>query len=135
MRGTGRKESVQEVSLGEWIVAGISALIVLTMIVFLVSHVVANEKGLPNVSVVAVGGVLQASGGFLVEFEARNTGEKTAAAVAVEGVLLDGTEEVERSSVTIDYVPERGRATGALQFQNDPRRYRMVLKAAGFIVP
>ena len=95
MKGTGRKESVQDVSVGEWIVAAISTLIVLAMIGFLVRNVVADGKGLPDVQVHAVGEVLQATNGFIVEFEARNTGETTAAAVDVEGVLFDGAEEVD----------------------------------------
>jgi uncharacterized protein (TIGR02588 family) len=135
MKGTGRKESVHDVSVGEWIVAGISTLIVLTMIGFLVRHLIVDGKTPPDVHVHVVGEVLQASNGFVIEFEARNTGEKTAAAVDIEGALFDGTEEVERSHVTIDYVPEKGRRSGALQFRNDPRRYRLELRASGFMVP
>ena len=50
-------------------------------------------------------------------FNVINNGEQTASNVEIEGVLKNGSESVETSGVTIDYVPSKSEAKGGLFFK------------------
>jgi uncharacterized protein (TIGR02588 family) len=57
-----------------------------------------------------------AGAAWLAEVEVRNLGDRTAAAVEVEGRLGDQT-----AAATLDYVPAHGRRRLTLSFDADPR--------------
>ncbi len=62
--------------------------------------------------------VTPSAGGYLAEIEVTNTGRETAAAVDVVGAL----EGASPSTVTLDYVPAKGRAKAWLHFDRNPAR-------------
>jgi len=120
--------------LAEWIVAAMSAVLVLGMIGFLVYDVVASPERPPDVTI-EVDSIQQAGPGYLVLFRARNTGRTTAADLVVKGELEADTGSVEGSETTIDYVPAGGFQRGGLYFTRDPRRLKLRLRAQGYREP
>lgn len=118
----------------EWAVAVASALVVLAAIGFLVYGAVTGAGTPPEIRV-RVERIVPQPHGFVVEFRARNTGGTTAAGVPIRGRLLGAEGEVESAETTIDYVPPESERRGGLFFQNDPRRYRVEIRAEGYDVP
>lgn len=67
----------------------------------------------------------------VVRIEAVNRGDRTAAAVTVEGAGPGaGT-----ASITLDYVPGRSRTAGALTFDGDVTGAPLSLRATGWVDP
>lgn len=54
---------------------------------------------------------------------------------AVHGALLRGDSVGETSEAVLDHVPGRSVRHGGLFFRNDPRAYRLELRAAGYQEP
>jgi uncharacterized protein (TIGR02588 family) len=120
--------------VAEWIVATLSAALVLGVIGFLIYDGVAHPSTPPDVTV-KVDSVVPAGPGYLVLIRADNRGRNTAADLTVEGVLEADTGTVETSETTIDYVPAGGQQRGGLYFERDPRTLRLRLRAHGFRKP
>jgi uncharacterized protein (TIGR02588 family) len=68
---------------------------------------------------VIVDSVAKASSGYLARITVHNTGGSTAAQVEIEGELTVGGE-MERSEVTLDYVPDRSQKHAGLMFRRNP---------------
>jgi uncharacterized protein (TIGR02588 family) len=118
----------------EWVAAAVSTLLVLGVVGYLLYDAVARPRTPPSIQVVA-DTVLQSGGLWLVEFRASNGGHETAAAVKIEGELMQGDSSVESSEAVLDYVPGRSVRNGGLFFQRDPRAYRLELRAHGYQEP
>ena len=95
---------------------------------------VAGDSSPPDVAV-HVEAITPVQNGFLVEFRAVNDGGSTAAGLTVEGELQDGTQIVETSHTTVEYVPSHSERQGGLFFLEDPRQYDLQLRAKGYEVP
>jgi uncharacterized protein (TIGR02588 family) len=121
-------------STAEWIVAAVSALLVLGVIGFLVYDGMVSPQTPPDVRV-EVDSIQQAGPGFLVLLRARNHGHNTAADVIVEGELMGDSGPVETSETTIDYVPAGGQQRAGLYFTRDPRSLELRLRAHGYRDP
>lgn len=96
---------------------------------------VATGEGRPPAIVVEPGETRVVEGRYLVEIDVRNTGDRTAAAVVVEGALLHGDEVVELREVELDYVSPRAEHGGALVFSRDPAQYQLELHAKSWTDP
>jgi uncharacterized protein (TIGR02588 family) len=118
----------------EWVAAAVSTLLVLGVVGYLLYDAVARPHTPPALTVQA-DTVLKAGGMWLVEFRAENRGHATAAAVKVEGALMEGEETVEASEAVLDYVPGESVRRGGLFFRADPRAYRLELRAHGYQEP
>jgi len=116
----------------EWLAAalGLAALLFVFAVIGR-EAILAETAQLPAIEVQARR-VLPVPGGFVVEFEALNRSNGTAAAVTIEGVLGD---EVETSTATLDYVAGNASAKGGLFFTQDPRKHPVALRALGFQTP
>ncbi len=101
-------------ALLEWAMGGLGLLIVLAVLAVVV--VEASGPRLPASPEARLQSARPAAGRWLAEVEVRNTGDRTAAAVEVEGRL--GSET---ATATLDYVPAHGRETVVLTFDADPR--------------
>ncbi len=119
----------------EWMAAGLGLALLLAMLAIIGMEAVSGGTGESPAIAVSATRVAAAPGGFLVEVEARNTSGGTAAAVQVEGALMDGETEAEASSLTFDYVPGHSRRKGGLFFTRDPRKHRLELRALGYQSP
>jgi uncharacterized protein (TIGR02588 family) len=121
-------------STAEWIVAALSALLVLGVIGFLIYDGLGSPKTPPDVRV-EVDSIQQAGPGFLVLLRARNMGNNTAADVIIEGELMTDSGRVETSETVIDYVPAGGEQRAGLYFIRDPRKAKLRLRAHGYREP
>jgi uncharacterized protein (TIGR02588 family) len=122
------------VSPWEWVAAGVSALLVLG-VVGIMLHEGLDAPSTPPLIDVRVDSVIAVSGGYLVEFTAHNSGQSTAAGVTIEGELKADTGAVEKSGVTIDYVPAEAHRKGGLYFSKNPRQYRLEIRPRGYDRP
>ncbi len=77
----------------------------------------------------------QTASGFLVRITAVNEGGTTAEGVIVEAELRSGTEPVERSRTTIDYLPPRSEKKAGLFFTRDPRQLDLQVRSLGYEEP
>jgi uncharacterized protein (TIGR02588 family) len=94
----------------------------------------AGDSSPPDV-MVRVDSILTTRNGFLVTFQAVNEGGSTAEGLTVEGELRSGTDSLEMSNTTIEYVPSHSEREGGLFFTLDPRRYELQLRAKGYEKP
>jgi uncharacterized protein (TIGR02588 family) len=90
--------------------------------------------GPPDVAIEVVE-IVPGQGGYLVEVDADNRGNRTATDLQFEGVLSDHGREVETAEGTIDYVPSRSRRRGGLVFEHDPRGLELEIHVRGFGLP
>ena len=63
------------------------------------------------------------------------TAAATAAAVQIEGELLDGERVIATSQVTLDYVPGNSERRGGLFFREDPEAHGLKVRALGYAEP
>lgn len=118
----------------ETIAASIGAVLALGTIGIIVWDGIEDE-GRPALITLSAGAVHTHAEGFVVEIVAENSGDETAAELLVEGVLRQGTEAVETSEATFDYVPSRSSRRGALYFSADPREHALELRPKGYREP
>jgi uncharacterized protein (TIGR02588 family) len=128
------KEKIKDAPLWMWGIALLGLALVLGSIVFVLYEAAAGDSSPPDVTV-QVDSIHPTRNGFLVEFRAVNEGGSTAEGLTVEGELRDGTESVETSHTTIEYVPSHSEREGGLFFTLDPRRYELQLRAKGYERP
>lgn len=118
----------------EWVVAALGALILVSMIGYMLFYGLTQQSGPPRI-VLEAGAVTESAGGYLVEFTARNEGPSTAAALHIKGQLMDGAEILEEAEAQLDYVPEHSKREGGMFFDQDPREHTLVLSSEGYSKP
>jgi uncharacterized protein (TIGR02588 family) len=99
----------------EWATAGLGLLVVAAALGLTLFQALNGSESPPDLSLIA-GDARQTAGGWVVDVEAVNHGDETAAAVHIEGRV-----GVERANADLDYVPAHGEATATLRFDADPR--------------
>ena len=125
---------LKEAPLWMWGIALLGLALVLGSIVFMLYEAAAGDSSPPDVTV-QLDSIRPTQNGFLIEFRAINQGGTTAAGLTVEGELRKGTESVETSNTTIEYVPSHSERRGGLFFKSDPRQYELQLRAKGYEKP
>ena len=128
------QEKLDNAPLWMWGIGLLGLVLVLGSIGLALYEAVVGDSSPPNVTV-KVEGIIPAQNGFLVEFRVLNEGGTTAAGLTVEGELRNGTEILETSETTIEYVPSRSERTGGLFFTRDPGQYELELRAKGYEMP
>ncbi|MCP9496061.1 MAG: hypothetical protein MSG64_16560 [Pyrinomonadaceae bacterium MAG19_C2-C3] len=118
----------------EWIVATVGLVLVVSAIGFMLYRAIKGNASPPVISI-SVDSIMPTGDKFLVTFRAVNHGELTAAGLTVEGELRSGTQSVETSSATLNYVPSRSKRRGGLFFINDPRKFELKLRPKGYEQP
>lgn len=131
-RGGGRRNG--QTSRWEWVAAAVGTVLVLGTVGLLLHEAFTGSDSPPAVTV-HVDGILPLENGYLVRIRAENSGGETAAGLTVEGELKSDTGSVEKSDVTIDYVPANGKRLGGLFFQEDPRRHELTVRPKGYDRP
>jgi uncharacterized protein (TIGR02588 family) len=125
---------IKDAPLWMWGIALLGLTLVLGSIVFMLYEAAAGDSSPPDVTV-RVDSILPTRNGFLVKFRAVNEGGSTAEGLTVEGELRNGTEGVETSNTTIEYVPSHSEREGGLFFTSDPRQFELRLRAKGYEKP
>lgn len=128
------REKLNEAPLWMWGIALLGLVLVLGSIGFMLYEAAAGDSSPPNVTV-RIDSILPTQSGFLVEFRVVNEGGSTAEGLTVEGELKRGTERVETSNTTIEYVPSHSEREGGLFFTFDPRQYELLVRAKGYEKP
>ena len=132
---TGQVEQpAEEISVWEWLVAAVGLVLVLGSVGFMLYQAFDREQAPPNVTV-HVDSVLALDSAYLLQFRAINRGEEAAAGVTIEGELKSDTGAVETGQVTVDYIPSQSERRGGLFFREDPRRFRVEVRATGYQRP
>ena len=131
-----QNESAKEhkIPVLEWVAAAIGLVLVVGAIGFMFYQALFFESKPPNISI-TIESVTPNDAGYLVAFKAANNGDKTAASVAIEGELKNGDESVEKSSVTIGYVPSYSETSGGLFFSKNPQNFDLKIRATGYEQP
>jgi uncharacterized protein (TIGR02588 family) len=134
-RSTSQKQQEKDaIPIWEWIVAGVGLLLVSGVIGFLLYEAFTGSRLPPDVKL-SVDSVVEIRNGFLVRITAVNEGGMTAEGVIVEAELRSGTEPVERSRTTIDYLPPRSEKKAGLFFTRDPRQLDLQVRPLGYEEP
>ena len=128
------QEKLDEAPIWMWGIGLLGLVLILGSIGFALYEAAVGDSSPPDVTV-QVAGIVPAQNGFLVEIRVVNNGGETAAGLTVEGELRNGTEIVETSNITIEYVPSRSERQGGLFFTLDPREYDLRLRAKGYETP
>src|SRR5688572_8606945 len=126
-RSTSQKQQEKDaIPIWEWMVAGVVG--------FLIYEAFTGKRLPPDVKL-SVDSVVEIRNGFLVRITAVNEGGMTAEGVIVEAELRSGTEPVERSRTTIDYLPPRSEKKAGLFFTRDPRQLDLQVRSLGYEEP
>ena len=134
-RSTSQKQQEKDaIPIWEWIVAGVGLVLVAGVIGFLIYEAFTGKRLPPDVKL-SVDSVVEIRNGFLVRITAVNEGGITAEGVIVEAELRSGTEPVERSRTTIDYLPPRSEKKAGLFFTRDPRQLDLQVRSLGYEEP
>jgi uncharacterized protein (TIGR02588 family) len=128
----GRRHSA--VPTWEWVVAGIGLLMLLALVGF-TTYRIFTDRNAPPTFTTEVETIVPSGDSYLVTFHVTNVGDQTAAAVNVEGRLLEGEKEVERSVATLTYAPAHSTRTATLIFMKDPRLHGLEIRPVGFEKP
>jgi uncharacterized protein (TIGR02588 family) len=132
--GSQNQQEENAIPIWEWIVAAIGFVLVASVIGFLLYEAIAGKRLPPDVKL-SVDSVVQTRNGYLAKIVAVNEGGMTAAGVVIEGELRRGTESLERSWTTIDYLPPRSEQRGGLFFTRDPREFELQVRPFGYVEP
>lgn len=114
----------------EWAVGGAGALIFCAMLAVLI-WAGLNGADRPPAIRVSVDGIARTETGYVLEIEARNEGELTAANVEITARLANGEE----SAATFDFLPPRSVRRGGFFFAHDPRGADLHISAGGYADP
>ena len=126
--------SKQEIPPAEWAAAGVGLMIVLAILAFLLMKAVQDPASPPDISIKVVGVEAQ-QGKYLVRLQVFNNGGSTAAQLAVEGTVAPQNGEMQRSQLTLDYVPAHSKRGAGLFFTTDPMKARLEVRAIGYQTP
>lgn len=134
-RSTSQKQQEKDaIPIWEWIVAGVGLVLVASVIGFLIYEAFTGNRLPPDIKL-SVDSVVQTGNGYLVKVTAVNEGGQTAEGVNIEGELRTGTESLERSRTTIDYLPPRSEKRAGLFFTRDPRKFELHVRPLGYEEP
>ena len=121
-------------SLWEWVISGISALLVLGTVGYVFYKAVAEPTTLPQV-VIEQEKIQPGVGGYVVTFWAHNRGGLTAKDLGIEGRLVSDTGVIATRSTGITFLPGESRRKAGLFFPVDPRLYKLEIYPVGYDVP
>lgn len=117
----------------EWTVFGVSAVLIATVIGFLVFESATIGDALPDIQL-RLGTPEARSGYFAVPLEVTNKGDQTAEGVHIEVVLRAAGKE-ERADLEIAFLPRRGAREAWVTFKTDPRNGTLEVRVLGYEKP
>ena len=117
----------------EWTVFGVSAVLIATVIGFLVFESATIGDALPDIQL-RLGTPEARSSYFAVPLDVTNKGDQTAEGVHIEVVLRAGGKE-ERADLEIAFLPRRGAREAWVTFKTDPRNGTLEARVLGYEKP
>ena len=118
----------------EWMIGALGLILVLGTIGFLIYHALKDKNTPPDLSV-QTDAVIKIENGYFVKFSVYNKGDDNAADVVVEAKIKQNGEDLETSSVTIDYAPSDSKREGGLFFTKNPGEGIFEIRALGYTKP
>lgn len=119
----------------EWASAAVGALLAIGILIFIAIEALDSSATRPPLLEVRPTGVFQDSGLYVVEVTVANRTGQTAAAVEIQGELMQGGSPVETSNATLSYVPGHSERNAGLIFGRDPRAHQLQVRATGYEQP
>ncbi|MCY7375825.1 MAG: hypothetical protein LH472_07615 [Pyrinomonadaceae bacterium] len=124
----------KETPVWEWIIAAAGLIMVVAALGTTLYRAVIEEST-PPILEISVTSVEPTANGYHVKFNVKNTGNQTAAGLAIEGELKNGAESVETSSATLAYAPAHSERGGGLYFTKNPQQFDLQIRATGYEKP
>lgn len=118
----------------EWAVFGVSLVLVLGLIGFLVYDAATDGTRPPDLRV-RLGRAERTAGGYAVPIEVRNQGDETAEGVHVEVALEIPGHEPEKADLEIAFVPRQSVRQAWVTFPVDPAAGRLTGRVLGYEMP
>ena len=118
----------------EWLTAAVGLILVAGTIGFLIYQTATEKHAPPDLSV-ETDSFIKTEKGYLVKFSVYNKGDENAADVVVEGKIARGGEDLETSSVTIDYSPSHSKREAGLFFTKNPKEFELNIRPLGYKKP
>ncbi len=129
-----KRRRVEKPPALEWLIAAAGLILVVGTIGFLIYQAVTDKNTPPDLSV-STDSVVRTENGYLVKFSIYNKGDDNAADIVVEGKIKQNGEDLETSSVTIDYAPSNSKREGGLFFTKNPDYFEFEIRALGYKKP
>jgi len=117
----------------EWTVFGLSCLLVLGAVGFLILTAITRKDGPADLRI-AIGEITTRADSTLVTVILTNEGTKTAAAVKIHLTATYPAEE-RGSDVDVDFVPRGGRREAIAVFSGKERPIQVIPKVIGYVEP
>ncbi len=117
----------------EWVVFGVSAALIATVIGFLAYESVTMGDALPDIQL-QTGTPEARTGYFAVPMRVTNKGDQTAEGVHIEVVLKTGGDE-EHSDIEVAFLPRRGAREAWVTFKSDPAAGMLEARVLGYEKP
>lgn len=105
----------------EWVIGGISGILILVMVVYLGYRALAADGRPPNFTA-TVENIERVDALFHVDVAVTNLGDETAAGLIVQAVLAEDGAVIETGEIQFDYLAAGSTRRGAFVFRNDPAR-------------
>ncbi len=119
----------------ELAIGGSGALIVLSMVGYLLYDAVGRGGEKPVDIVLEQGPFVEQTAGWRASVVVHNLGDRPAEAVELRAELQTGDGEVEEATLTLAFLPPRGSVEGAFLFEGDPNGGDLRLLAVGYLDP
>jgi uncharacterized protein (TIGR02588 family) len=132
-RAKGKEEAEGSTPLLEWIAGAIGAVLFLAALAVLAAEGLAT-KAPPAIGARVVETHTQA-GGWLVVFEAKNTGDQPAESVKFVLSLGNGEGAGERREMVIDFIGPRSSRRAGVFFTSDPGGRELHIEPQGYLEP
>jgi uncharacterized protein (TIGR02588 family) len=129
-----RKDPAAKLPAGEWIGAGIGAVLLLGAIGYLAREGFRREPGVPDPRF-RVQEIRKTGAGYLILFQARNAGTGTAQDLKVVARLDCGDAIIETGETNLQYLPPTSTVTGGIYFGRDPGRCALRFRPEGYTEP
>ena len=118
----------------EWTVFAISVAIIAVTAWLLLDDAVSMGERHVNLRAEA-GKAMKTAGGYAVPIIVTNDGDATAEQARIEMVLVADGKEVEKSELTVAFVPRKSRREGVVVFRNDPACCRLITRTVAYEKP
>lgn len=117
----------------EWLIFGLSCLLVSATLGYLVFLAVTQRDSPPNL-VLQIGQSTRSASGFQVPITVENRGDQTAQTAEIEITFEDG-KTMETASFTLDYVPHGSKRRGAVTFSRQPKKEQLSARVVSYQLP
>ena len=127
------KSTASKLTISEWIVAAVGAVVLIACGIILLTGSTGGEA--VPVIVAQMEEVTQTEAGFLLQAKVLNRGDEAAAEVRINAVLETSGRPAEIRESVLDYVPAHSAKRIGFYFVSDPREGRLELQAHSFVQP